>query len=122
MNRLIRPLASFARVAVLTMCALVFASCLKPNGIHLQQSGTVRGVVVDAITRRPLPSASVNVGSKVFGPTGTDGRFALLLPTGDQTLTINVIGYKSTSLTVSVEANQKMPFDIPQPIALTPQQ
>jgi hypothetical protein len=100
----------------------MLASCLKPDGIHLQQSGTVRGVVVDAITRRPLPGASVYVGSKVFGPTGSDGRFALLLPAGDQTLTVNVIGYKSTSLTVSVEAKQKTPYDIPQPIALTPQQ
>ena len=72
------------------------------------QTGTVIGTVTDAASARPLESAQVYVeGASVGTLTNSSGRFVLVgAPAGDQTVTVDLVGYRSASQTVTVAAGQ----------------
>jgi TonB-linked SusC/RagA family outer membrane protein len=71
-----------------------------------QATGTVTGLVRDAVTLQPLPGAQVSVaGTGVGGLANNVGRFLLLnVPAGQQTLTVQLIGYGEATQVVTVEA------------------
>ena len=72
------------------------------------QTGTVIGTVTDAASDRPLESAQVYVeGASVGTLTNSSGRFVLVgAPAGEQTVIVELVGYRSASQTVSVTAGQ----------------
>ncbi|MDR0787780.1 MAG: SusC/RagA family TonB-linked outer membrane protein [Gemmatimonadota bacterium] len=83
---------------------------IMPSGVAAQQ-GTIRGIVVDATSMRPLAGARVTAvqGSLVPGNLGaiTDavGRFTLAnVPAGTYTLRASVIGYNEGTLSVPLAA------------------
>lgn len=72
------------------------------------QTGTVIGTVTDAASARPLESAQVYVeGASVGTLTNSSGRFVLVgAPAGEQTVIVDLVGYRSASQTVTVAAGQ----------------
>jgi TonB-linked SusC/RagA family outer membrane protein len=93
------------KTALLAALALTVAGAAQAAA---QATGTVRGVVMDAMTSRPLPSAQVSVqGTQIGGLTDQNGRFTIAnVPAGPQTINVQLIGYGSASRNVTVEAGQ----------------
>ena len=75
-------------------------------GVAAQNTGTVTGLVRDAVTLAPLAGAQVAVeGTGIGGLVNNVGRFLLLnVPAGTQTINVTLIGYSAGSETVSVTA------------------
>ncbi len=73
-----------------------------------QSTGALAGTVTDASSGRPLESAQVFIeGTSVGGLSNIQGRFVLLnVPTGQQTLRVQLIGYEDASQVVNVSAGQ----------------
>jgi len=69
-----------------------------------QSTGTVTGIVRDAVSGAPLPGAQVSVeGTGVGGLANNVGRFLLLnVPSGQQTITATLIGYGTATQAVTV--------------------
>jgi TonB-linked SusC/RagA family outer membrane protein len=68
------------------------------------QTGTVTGLVRDAVNLQPLAGAQLSVeGTGVGGLVNNVGRFLLLnVPAGEQTVTATLIGYGSVTQSVTV--------------------
>ncbi len=80
-----------------TRKALLFCICLTSFFSHAQKpSQTIRGVVLDAITRETLPGVHVVLVDKSRGTTtDKEGRFFMQdIPVGRYSLQISFIGYK----------------------------
>ena len=73
-----------------------------------QATGTIVGQVTDAMSGRPLMDAQVYVPGTGLGVlTNASGRFTLLnVPPGEVTLRVDLIGYSSQEVTVTVAAGQ----------------
>lgn len=71
--------------------------------------GTVKGVVKDASTHEGLVGATVVVVGTTNGiTTSLDGSFSLKVPTGEKTLKISYVGYKSLTKKVTVNSGQTL--------------
>ncbi len=70
------------------------------------QDGTIVGTVTDGASGRVLGSASVSVDGTGIGTlTNSRGQFVLVpVPPGEHSVTVNLVGYRSESLTVTVTA------------------
>jgi TonB-linked SusC/RagA family outer membrane protein len=88
------------------LIAAVAAAALLPAGAAAQQRGTIQGTIADATTGRPLAGAQVQVvGSALGSLTNAEGRFQIVnVPTGQQTIRAQLIGYGATQQAVSVTA------------------
>ena len=75
-------------------------------GVAAQNTGTVTGLVRDAVSLAPLAGAQVSVeGTGIGGLVNNVGRFLLLnVPAGTQTINVTLIGYTAGSETVTVTA------------------
>ncbi|NNF13981.1 MAG: SusC/RagA family TonB-linked outer membrane protein [Gemmatimonadetes bacterium] len=82
-------------------------------GVAAQNTGTVTGLVRDAVSLQPLAGAQVSVeGTGVGGLVNNVGRFLLLnVPSGQQTINVTLIGYSAGSQTVSVTAGETATVD-----------
>ena len=71
----------------------------------LAQTGTVTGQVTNA-AGQPLPGAQVAVEGTTLGGLSTEsGRYLLNnVPAGDQVITVVLLGYATTSQSVTIEA------------------
>jgi TonB-linked SusC/RagA family outer membrane protein len=70
-----------------------------------QDTGTVRGVVIDAQTQNPLPGVNVVVQEEQMGAATTaDGTFEITgVPEGSYTLRASFVGYQQYSTTIRVQ-------------------
>lgn len=77
-------------------------------GVTAQNTGTVTGLVRDAVSLAPLAGAQVSVeGTGVGGLANNVGRFLLLnVPAGEQTVNVQLIGYSPGTETVTVSAGE----------------
>ncbi len=75
---------------------------------HAQQTGTIRGQVVNGVTGNPIQRAEVLVeGTALTTFTRVDGRYELTdVPAGSQTVRARVLGFSSTTLDVTILAGQ----------------
>ena len=82
------------------MAALVLASAVEA------QTGTIVGTVTDAASARALESAQVYIEGVGIGTlTNSSGRFLLVnVPAGDHTVVVELVGYRSSSQSVTVSA------------------
>lgn len=81
--------------------------CSNPNNIGVQQYGTVVGRILDATNNRPVPNATVSIGSIYIGNSDPNGAFSLnQIPIGTQTLSASAPGYQSNSMPVVVHENK----------------
>ena len=91
--------------------------CMASPG-RAQDAGTITGVVVDAGTRAPIPSAQVQiVGSTRGVVTGDDGRFRIAgVRPGAYVVRVLRLGYQGSSQAVNVTAggNNDLSFALPQ--------
>ncbi|MFN3999081.1 TonB-dependent receptor [Algoriphagus sp.] len=81
--------------------AIIF--CFTLNPLHAQTlTQTVRGKVVDQVTKAPMPGATVmilNTNPLMGATTDLDGDFKILLvPVGSHTLRVTFVGYKDIIL------------------------
>ena len=81
------------------ICSL---ACLLSLQLAAQQTGTLTGVVSDAVTGEALIQASVLLGNAGVA-TDFDGKFTLSLPYGDHEVTVQYIGYESQKRTVTID-------------------
>src|SRR5438046_637580 len=83
---------------LLLCCASVMAA---------QGTGTVRGTVTDAVSKRPVDGVSVFVAGTDLGTlTNSLGQFQLNLPAGQVELRVRRVGYGTTSRKVTVTAGE----------------
>jgi len=76
------------------------------NGIQAQYT-KISGLVVDSITKEPVPFVNVYlVGTSVGATTGFDGRFAIKTKTKADTLLVSYIGYTSQKFAIKNGAYQ----------------
>jgi hypothetical protein len=64
--------------------------------------GTVTGVVTNAANGSPVAGAKVGTAGGSSTVTGADGRYTLVLPAGEATLTASAYGFVSQTATVTV--------------------
>jgi hypothetical protein len=97
----------------------LFLSIVIVQVIWAQGSGTIKGQVVDQVTNEPLPGATVVVlNSSIGSATDLDGYYILrLVPAGTWKLKISYVGYRQTTLDVTITDNGILQ----QNVHLTPQ-
>ena len=98
------PRGSSLLAAPLVALALALAA---PSAL-LAQQGAVTGQVTDAQNGQPVTGAQVFVvGGQAGTLTGEDGSYRLTgLPTGNQQIRVQVIGYQNQTRTVQVQSGQ----------------
>jgi TonB-dependent starch-binding outer membrane protein SusC len=75
-------------------------------------TGTVRGRVVDSSTLQPVVNASVTIGDR-GAVTDNEGRYTIAgVPTGAQTVRIQMVGYAELTQPVTVTAGQVSEVDL----------
>ena len=68
--------------------------------MSVAQTCTVRGIVVDALTKEPLIGAYIKNGDAIMA-TDLDGRFSLSISGADNLIEASYIGYQAASKKVS---------------------
>ncbi len=95
----------------LFMCALLVAS-----SALAQSTGSITGIIRDAETGEPMPSASVRIQGTSSGViSGLDGQYRLQnLDAGRYTLVVSYVGYSDIERSVSVQSGTttEADFDI----------
>ncbi|MXW17834.1 MAG: TonB-dependent receptor [Gemmatimonadetes bacterium] len=78
------------------------------------QTGSVQGLVLDGVSRRPLADAQVHVvGTGIGLLTNSAGRFVLLgVPAGEQVVRVSVIGYGEVDTNVTVTVDEVVSLEI----------
>ena len=79
----------------------------------------IRGIVIDSLTREPLPSATVYINGTTHGTTtDADGRFELKDVTFPSTIIFSFVGYEPKALdltrnpgrlTIMLKTNDELP-------------
>lgn len=92
--------------------ALVFAA-LGATSSAAQQTGTVTGVIRDAVSQEPIANVQVSVEGTGLGVLSQNtGRYLLLnVPAGQQTIRATIIGYGEATQTVNVPAGESVSAD-----------
>ena len=93
------------RFFLLLAGAMLCAPALTPLGAQ-DQTGTIRGVVVDSSTNQPVADANVVVeGTRRGAITGSDGSFVIGgVPAGTYTVRARRIGFGAPAQVVTVSA------------------
>ncbi len=70
------------------------------------QTGTITGAVQDAVSQAPIAGAQVSVVGTSLGVLANNvGRFLIInVPAGEHTVRVDMIGYGSTEMQVTVPA------------------
>jgi len=104
----VRPLQRVVRSA-----AAVFAIGALFASPVLAQEGAVTGTVTRASNGQPLDGAQVLVvGTNLGTIAGADGSFRISgVPTGDQDVRVQLVGYSSQTMTVRVQSGQAATVD-----------
>ncbi|HKJ92833.1 MAG TPA: carboxypeptidase-like regulatory domain-containing protein, partial [Longimicrobiales bacterium] len=86
--------------------ASAFVLAAGATGVRAQQMGRIQGEVVAADTHEPIGGAQVYVPGTSLGTlTNESGRFLLLnVPSGDETVAVQMIGYSGVNRSVTVSA------------------
>ena len=85
------------------------------------QSAIVRGIILDAVTREPLPWANIAiVGTSIGGASDIEGKFEIRsAPVGSYTVKATYIGYETSELEVVLTADQVLELELPlEPVSL----
>ncbi|MFL5382075.1 MAG: TonB-dependent receptor domain-containing protein [Longimicrobiaceae bacterium] len=99
----------------LAIFLFLLAAALAPAAAQAQ-TGTIAGIVTDAVTREPIPGALVRTGA-ARTTTGADGTYRLQVAVGAQELSVSAFGYVTAHHRVEVAAGAV----VPQNTALVPQ-
>lgn len=102
----LRTFVSRTAKAARTLTVALALAAFSAVGVTAQNSGTVTGLVRDAVNLSPLAGAQVSIeGTGIGGLVNNVGRFLLLnVPAGTHTVNVTMIGYSAGSQTVTVTA------------------
>jgi TonB-dependent starch-binding outer membrane protein SusC len=94
------------RTWVFLLAAL--STMLMTTPVTAQQTGTIRGEVLDATSNRPLANAQVSVAGTGRGAlANSNGQFLVVnVPPGTHTIRVELIGYGAQEQEVDVQAGQ----------------
>jgi TonB-dependent receptor len=92
------------------LIALVVLVLLNPLSLHAQGSGSIEGLVTDAVSGEKLPGANVWLeGTGLGASANLEGKYVIAkVPVGKYTLNIRYIGYISKSVALEVKADEKI--------------
>lgn len=96
-------LYKISKTALIIYTVLLMNLALIPS-LFAQGTGGIRGTVTDAATDEPLIGANIVIKNSGLGAaTDADGNFIIRhIPEGNQQLVVSYIGYKSSTLNVSI--------------------
>lgn len=80
-------------------------------GIHegQAQNTSLKGKVVDATTKKPMPGVNVLVkGTSIGSSTNQNGKFSVNVPSLQDTLVVSFIGYKKKNVPINGRTNLKI--------------
>lgn len=82
------------------------------SSLHAQ--GTLRGLVTDSLTQKPLIGANVFfLGTAIGGATNIEGEYSIkAIPEGKYTAKVSYLGYKSTLVEVVIQGDKTVQMDI----------
>jgi subtilase family serine protease/N-acetylneuraminic acid mutarotase len=76
-------------------------------------SGTLKGTVTDAASGAPIEGAQLTVSpGSASRPAGANGKYSMLLPAGDYTVTVSEYGYQDGTASVSISDGNTTTQDI----------
>ena len=99
---------------LVTSLVLVFAgTSVQASDITDRERGTISGIVTDIETGDPLAGATVQVkGTSIGTATDVEGRYRLRrVPSGEQIIVVNYIGYQSVEKPVNVSPDETVRLD-----------
>jgi len=97
------PIFTPARIAG----TVVLAAYLFAKGAVAQGTGTIRGTISDALTKRPLDGVQVYVAGTELGTlTGVDGRYQFSVRAGDVEVRTRRVGFATEVQKATVSAGQ----------------
>jgi len=91
-----------SRCVVLALLVIVMPGLgVSVNDLHAQETGSIKGIVVDAATNEPLAGANVRIlGTKQGAGTDSAGRFVIAgLPAGTYAVSASIVGYSPLTVT-----------------------
>jgi len=91
------------------------ALLLGPLMVNAQSTGTLKGKVMDAVEKFPLPTVKVTVvGKRLFGSTNSEGEYTIPgLAPGTYKITFEMAGYvKKTRTDVAINAGETTTLDV----------
>ncbi|RNI27213.1 hypothetical protein EFA69_13715 [Rufibacter immobilis] len=98
----------------------LFVSCnedpIEPTG-----EGSIAGIVLDAVTGRPLPAVTINTNPATSAIiTDSEGKFVFNnIPGGDYSISAKKTGYKAETVTVAVRDSEQTPVTIQLEVGTT---
>ena len=97
------------KIGLLVLCY----SILPYESFAQEAEMEIKGTVVDAETKQPMPSASVYLDQTTKGTTTTaDGTFVLKVLSGNYNLIVSYVGYKPLSIPVNAQNNPVMKLQL----------
>lgn len=104
-----RCTSAFARALLLGAAALIGAA----GTAWAQGAATIRGTVVDSVSRQPIPGVQLGViGTSLGAQTDASGRYLIRgVPAGTATLRAQRIGFAAQTRSLSVAAGQEAVAD-----------
>ena len=93
--------------------AFFILTALTDIGLTAQQIGSVKGTVIDAVTKEPLIGANVFIAELNLGSsTDLNGNFIIIsIPAGTHKVLARYLGYKENSFQIVVKANSSTLVD-----------
>jgi hypothetical protein len=118
-----RPLTRYRWLFSIVAAALlplgVLTACATPNGIGVQDYGTIVGTVYDTSTHQALQNVLVSVGSLYTVRTDGNGNFSIKAPVGIQQVQVAAPAGYSGSTTAQVDVQKNATVSVPA-FGLTP--
>jgi len=101
---------------------LVLIACAVSLPCRAQEPGEVRGVVIDADSREPLPIAHLRiVGTRLGTISNENGEFTLKIERLPAEITVSYIGYHSETVRIDGDSPDTITVElVPNPVMLEP--
>ena len=111
---MIRPMSALKRSWVVVAAGAFALLSSNPDPVAAQDTGVLVGTVTEAGSGRALESAQVFIEGTSFGAlTNAAGRYLITgVPAGTHTVSVQLVGYKQASATVTVAGGESVVADI----------
>lgn len=96
------------KIYKLTNILLIFIILIKPfNNVKSQHTTTIKGIVIDSLTKEPLPFVNiVFVGKNIGTTTDFDGKFSLSTQWASNSIKVSFIGYHTVTKHINIGKSQ----------------
>lgn len=91
---------------IYTLIFLIFSS------ITYSQDATLKGIIIDKITKEPLIGANIIFAEGKGTVTGIDGDYTLTIPAGSYTIKYRYVGYEDVTKNVTLTAGQVLTLNV----------